>query len=78
MAERSLRLVGTVAPTPRRATSTNLQSSIVINPGSKDLALVGPRLVPWKRALYDSALLDILLECWSNGVLEKRKPSTEP
>ncbi len=27
-AERSLRLVGVVAPTPRRATSTNLQSSI--------------------------------------------------
>ena len=26
--ERSLRLVGVVAPTPRRATSTNLQSSI--------------------------------------------------
>ena len=27
-AERSLRLVGDLAPTPRRATSTNLQSSV--------------------------------------------------
>ena len=28
MTERSLRLVGVVAPTPRRATSTNIQFSI--------------------------------------------------
>jgi hypothetical protein len=32
---------------------------------------------PWKGALHDSALLNILMECWSNGVLEKRKPNTD-
>jgi hypothetical protein len=31
----------------------------------------------WKGALHDAALLNILLECWSNGVLEKRKPNTD-
>ena len=34
-------------------------------------------LASWKGTQYDSALLDILLECWSNGVLEKRKPNTD-
>jgi hypothetical protein len=32
---------------------------------------------PWKGALNDAALLDILIECWSDGVLEKRKPNTD-
>jgi len=39
----------------------------VKNPGPNDLALV----CPWKGALHDSALLNILMEGWSNGVLEK-------
>jgi hypothetical protein len=32
---------------------------------------------PWKGALHDPALLNILMEYWSNGVLEKRKPNTD-
>ena len=32
---------------------------------------------PWKRALRDFALLNIFLEYWSNGVLEKRKPNSD-
>jgi hypothetical protein len=40
MTERSLRLVGVVAPTPRRATSTNRQSSIA-NSGFAGLGIKG-------------------------------------
>jgi len=32
---------------------------------------------PLEGALQDAALLNILMECWSNGVLEKRKPNTD-
>ena len=38
----------------------------------------GPALgYSWKGALRDFALLNIFLEYWSNGVLEKRKPNSD-
>jgi hypothetical protein len=46
---------------------------IVKNPGPEDHALV----CPMEGALHDSALLKILMEYWSNGVLEKRKSNTD-
>jgi len=43
------------------------------NPGPE-----GPALVcPWKAALPDPALHNILMECWSNGILEKRTANTD-
>jgi len=42
-------------------------------PGPKDLALV----CPLEGALQDAALLNIFMEYWSDGVLEKRKPHTD-
>jgi hypothetical protein len=47
--------------------------SLVKNPGPKDLLW----FAPWKGSLNDAALLNILMECWSDGVLEKRKPNTD-
>ena len=35
----------------------------------------GIGLPPWKEALHDSSLFNILMECWSNGVLEKQNPT---
>jgi len=30
---------------------------------------------PWEGALHDSVLFNIIMECWSNGVLEKQTPT---
>ena len=51
MTERSLRLVGDLAPTPRRATSINLQSSI-LNSGLSGLGV-------WKLFSANSAILKV-------------------
>jgi len=33
--------------------------------------------LPPGRALHNFALLNIIMDYWSNGVLEKRKPNTD-
>jgi hypothetical protein len=72
MLNKSLNLGKSFARTYNKITNYK-HHLIAKNPGPKDLALV----CPLKGALHDSALLNIVMECWSNGVLEKRKPNPD-
>jgi hypothetical protein len=39
--------------------------------------MIGLWFAPYNGALHDFALLNLLLERWSNGVLGKRKPNND-
>ena len=44
------------------------------DPGPEDPALVHP----WKGVLGDLADFNLVLECWSTGVLDRRRPDKHP